>query len=443
MTIFPKASLLPVLLMTASVPGVTNSPSNTEYTLHRTDSCIVVAGPSQRVSLRPGSSVTVDAGSIATNGQSLLIAGTPTHVWLSPSDRGAPPASDSAALGVIRDPDGSFRLVPPPPGKVELTHPRVASAGAAGWHFVFVAGKDGGTNPWSSVLKFDSADVWYGLFDGRAWRNLERITRTLGSSLVPGMSSDLVVTSDGLAFAYAFSRVRELQSNDRGNQGLVLLRRRGSRWLTDTLHTWDDPWAVQLTADAAGGVLALYAQVYFAAGRPHGPALFLARHDSVWADPRLLFEAEGGYVRAPLAIVLRSADTLVSWRTTIHGEEDAKIEWGILASEGPDGIMRQIGPTVPTDPWDKPAMIPLTDGRALWLVRNGESQTELRVFMANGSQVSDLGAIRVPISNGKPIGIPLPDGTALVVTIGLGGPDEPPASTYLTQPAVTCAAERK
>ena len=63
--------------------------------------------------------------------------------------------------------------------------------------------------------------------------------------------------------------------------------------------------------------------------------------------------------------------------------------------------------------------------------------------MANGSQVSDLGAIRVPISNRKPIGIPLPDGTAFVVTIGLGGPDEPPASTYLTQPAVTCAAERK
>jgi len=424
------------------------------------DACELITLSSKRMTLHDGATVVLDARSIATNGPAVMMVGSLVHVWQAGAGDDTPPAADRRIIGVLRDSSGVLWPVPAPVSGIEALHPHVASAGAAGWHVVLVTGKE-------RVMEFDSADVWYGLFDGRTWRHFQHVTRAESARLLPGWGSHLIATPEGPAFAYSLNRRFVRESNTPENRGLVLLQRRETRWVVDTLRTWDAAWAVHLIADGAGGVRAVYTGEYWANGRSHGPVLFMTRHDpSGWSDPRVVLDVspeylaapipvEPGstgtvtssprYVAAPMLVEPWSAGTIVSWITGRRGmdldfsaHEDT--EWGIVST---DGTVRRLGRVASAEIGDRPAALQLDAHRAVWFIRNGDSRQELRAFLAVDSTVHDLGTARVPFDNFVTHGAVLPDGRILIVTGGLGRtPSEPLASSYLTEFAVRCTSER-
>jgi hypothetical protein len=400
--------------------------------------CDVRAGQSQRITLRDGSSLTIDAASIATNGQSVAVAGTPIHVWAAGATSDSSPRRTRPAIGVIRETSGAVRLVPAPPTVPTASYPRIASAGAAGWHFLFVTGKLGATG---NALAFEQAELWYGRFDGRRWQGVQRVAHARSASLLPGMSSDLVLAKEGLAFAYSYDRSNALRSNSPGNQGLVLLHRRFGRWSADTLRTWEGPRAVALTALPDEGVLAAFAQTYFQRPRPRGPALFTARYRSAWEDPRLVLDLGPQYVAAPMVASAGAGRHVLAWQTMAPGADTGTLDWGIAIT---GGQLQRIGPIGPVAPIDRPAMLRLDDRRTVWLARNGASRGELRVLVREDSALTGAGVVRVPLHNFAIVAAPLSGSEVLVVSGGLGdSPHEPPASSYFTVVAVKCPAVRQ
>jgi hypothetical protein len=381
--------------------------------------------------------VTVDASSMVRNGDDVLIAGTPTYLWDADARAGDGPADARGAFGVIRDHRGRYAPVPGPPGVADAKHPRAVSAGAGGWHIVFVTGTKGAPG---NLLAFDSAGIWYGRYDGRAWHQVTRVASARRAALLPGMSSDLVVTNAGLSIAYAFDHSMARNSNAPGNQGLVLLHGTGANWSADTLYTWEAPRAVQLAPDSSGTAVAVYAQAYFERPRIHGPSLFTARFDTAWGSPRLALAIPPLYVSEPMLSGHAGAGSRVAWQAALPGTDSSSLDWGVL---GRDGGVRRMGHVAPAALGDRPAMVSLDATRTVWLVRDGRSRFSLRVFVSQDTTVQDLGAFPVPLDNFAIHGVILRDGTVLVATGGLGlTPADPPASSYLTAVAVSCAGAR-
>jgi hypothetical protein len=388
------------------------------------------------MALSDGTTLTIDVSSMAHRRGEVLIAGTPTYLWPRGSARGGAPLDAPLAFGVVRDVRGRYAVVPAPavPG---AKHPRVVSAGNDGWHAVFVTGSQG--TP-MNALAFMDAEIWYGRYDGRRWTDVSRIARVHAAELLPGRSSGLVATPSGIAFAYAFDRSAERGSRAAGNQGLVLLRRRGSEWKADTLQTWEGPGDVQLATDTSGVIVAAYTQAYFEGGRPHGPDLFTARFDARWERPRLAINVPSRYVAAPMLPRRVHAGSVIAWQSAQAGAEGAVLEWGVF---GHDQVVRSRGHVAAGSIMDRPAMLQAGGASALWLLRDGKSQTSLRLIVARDTTLQDLGSIQVPLDNPTPHAAVLEDGTILIVTGGLGrSPSDPPASSYLTTAVVRCTGAR-
>jgi hypothetical protein len=303
---------------------------------------------------------------------------------------------------------------------------------------VFVTGSPGTS---TNALAFEDAEIWYGRYDGRRWRELRRIARARGAELLPGRSSELVVAGSGIAFAYAFERRAPRGSNAASGEGLVLLHRRGSEWREDTLPTWEAPRAVQLASDSSGVIVAAFAQSYFDRGRPHGPALFTARFDTRWSPSRLAFDAPPHYVAEPMLSGRVHAGSVITWRSSQPGGGIASLEWGVFTRVY---AVQHRGRVAVASSMDRPAVLRVDGASAVWLARDGDSRTALRVFAAQDTTVYNLGAIQLPLDNLVTHAAPLADGTILIVSGGLGrSPSDPPGSSYLTVAAVRCTGAQR
>jgi hypothetical protein len=435
------ASLGVALLLCPATPITAGEviPSRVQR-VHSRETCSAALESSTGVTLRDGSTVTVDPASVAVNGERVFIAGTPTLVWPPRATNNAAPLTDRRAVGIIRSSAGDISLVRPPMRDTEAIHPRVASAGGGGWHAIFVTGAQGTA---ARVLDFAQANLWYGRFDGRAWRQVTVIGPASSASLLPGMSSDLVATRQGLRFAYAFDRSALTHSNARGNQGVVLLIRRDSEWIADTLLTWAAPRSVQLVPNADGSVTAMLTQEYFEQGRSRGPALFIAQHDTGWSTPSLSLDPSPRYVASLRRIPSsRSGSAIISWQSARAGVQEQDLDWGFLT---PHGTVDRLGRIAVVDePGDQPAMFRLTSGRFLWLVPVAHSRHQLRVFATSASVVNEIGVVDVPLDNAKLVGVPLKNDRVLIISGGLGTrPSEPFATSYLTTIAVRCDTTRR
>jgi hypothetical protein len=314
----------------------------------------------------------------------------------------------------------------------------VVSAGEDGWHAVFVTGSQGTPR---NALAFADAEIWYGRYDGRRWHDVVRIARAYGAELLPGRSSELVIARSGPAFAYAFDQSAARRSNAAGNQGLVLLHRRGSNWKADTLSTWESPRAVQLATDTSGALVAIYTQAYFDSGRFYGPDLFTARYVTHWGQPRVALKIPSRYVAAPMLAGRVHTGSVIAWQSVQPGAQTAILEWGTFGS---DHLIRPMGHLAPTSIVDRPAMLNVDGANALWIVRDGNSSTSLRLITAHGDTAHDLGSLRVPADNPEMHAAVVADGTILIVSGALGrAPSDPPATSYLTIAVVRCSGARR
>ena len=366
--------------------------------------CELQASKSQRIMLPDGSTVVIDAKSMAANGRSVLIAGTPVNVW-APPGRSVENWKEPRGIGVIRDSRGAFRIVPIPEQVPDAQLPRVTSAGRHGWHFIFASGH-------MHLARFERATLWYGRFDGRQWREVRRIGEARGADLLEA-NSDLVRTGDGLAFAYPYERVRA-RVGVAGEQGIVVHRRAGREWRSYDLPMSDAPSFVQLVPVRGGNaILALIAVNAFENGRPLGSSLFTAKLDTAWHRPIVAVRAgTTWYVQWPMVAPGSDNTSVVAWRERLYGTTWSRVAWGRLNSDGTvqrGGIVADsIGMLGQT------AMLRGSGGETLWLARRVNSYDAFRVFALAGTTLHDLGDVRQPVW-ASPAGTLERDGSILTV----------------------------
>jgi hypothetical protein len=349
------------------------------------------------------------------------------------TDRAATTPIDRRAIGLLRDSLGTLSLVPSPLPSREIVDPRVVAASDGGWHAVFVTGTRG--TAWSQ-LAFGTAAIWYGRFTGRTWEDVQQVSEVRDALLSPRQASNLVLASDGPAFAFVFDRSHEARSNAAGNQGVVMLRRTGDRWIEDTLQTWEAPQSLHLTSRTGGGVLALIVQSYFKERRPRGPALFTAGYDSTWTVPRLVYEPTPDKVADVIAPASGEYSHALSWRTYTPAVERERLEWGVVQGDS----VKRISVMAEVSAWATPAVVRMGPRHVVWLVRQGDSQERLAVYSAIDTTLQTVGVVTTPLINFVTHAALLKNRRILAIT---GGPDtsagaEPPFASYFTEISVQC-----
>ena len=392
--------------------------------------CSVTDHRTDPILLPNGSAVTIDGSSIAASGGSLLIVGTPTHFWTPGSRKSGVPDTTVSGIGVVRTATGAIRVVPSPVAGLTALHPRAVSAGEGRWDVLFVTGMRAA----GGALRFDSATIWHGRFDGERWRDVSKIAHAVSAILLPGMTSTLVAGDGALAFAYAFDRSVELASNAEGNQGLVLLHRRGGSWRSDSLLTWEAPRSVQLAFKEDASIEAAFAQGYFRANRVWPPALFVARHDTGWHDVRMAVDASPHEVSTP-TLGTQGTKSVVSWRIVPLEGDTAILQYGITSGRD---TLRPRGAVAVVGQLEWPPMVILDTTNVVWFTRS-KSETALRVMLANSRGVREVAAIQVPLDNLTTVATRISDRQIVVLSGGLGHvPSDPAAASYLTTLTISC-----
>lgn len=392
--------------------------------------CSVLIDRTAELRLRDGSAVSIDASTLAPNSLGLLAAGTPTVVWNIPLKGDYRRPGRKQAIGVIVDNTGGVQLLESPLD-IEVKHPRAVAAADSGWHVIFFTGTEGTTG---SAIAFDSAAIWYAFHNGIGWAGVRRIGQASHATLQPHLSSALVHTGSKLAFAYSFDGSFARKSNQRGNQGLVLLHESKGDWREDTLPTWEGPRAVQLGV-AGRRIEAVFSQGYFDSRGSHPPALFAASFDSAWTRAGLLLEAPSGYLAAPKLPDAARFPINLLWQAATYDQWTEELHWGRLAE---DGRVRQRVHTWRVDPSRRHAIVPIDDSLTVVAIVETRVRAKAALVVLLGDEAYDAGAI--PNDAPSVLAAPLPDRRFAVLTGRVGdAADDPPASSYLTVGFVRCS----
>jgi len=421
------------LLLVCGGAACGRAPAQNQRPKAREQECRVSARAPRPVRLPDGSRILVDASSMAVQGNSVLIPGSPTYVFNRPRN-----TTDATVIGIVRNGHGTISTVPSPISNDSVRDPQAIAAKGGGWHVLFATGKPGTKG---NLFAYETADIWYAHYDGRRWTGTQRVARARSATVSPRFASSPIETDQGLAFAYIYDRSSELRSNAAGNQGLVMLVRRPSGWAADTLRTWEAPESVHLTV-FDGRVRAFIAQSYFTGGRPHGPALFTADYNDGWGTPRLVDDPAPEYVPEVMKTAGGENARGVSWLKAAPGPEKRRLVW---EAHDDEGTIQRSEVITQMDPGDIPAIVALADRTMVWLARDADSRERLRVYLAPDTRVRDAGTVAVPLMNFVTSAVPLKDGRVLIFT---GGPDptpgaEPPFASYLTEIAVGCTVDRR
>ena len=228
--------------------------------------------------------IVVDATGISVSGEAALMVG---HTILWPRKRGA--SDDRRAIGVLRQPNGGLRLVASPI-RDSILYPRAAADGHGAWHVIFFTGSER-QNPGS----VDSAEVWYGRYDGSGWHDVRRVGALRMAQLHHQRASALVAPGNDLVFAMPFDAHRALPLNAPNAYGVVMLSRRSGKWRQDSLFTHDAPAAVSIGARRGQPAIDVgIAQEYFENHRFFPQSMFVARFDTGWHAPVRVSEGSTG-----------------------------------------------------------------------------------------------------------------------------------------------------
>lgn len=426
-------SLLLVLLACAQAPI-----SQVANAAMAEDRCSMSAQAPQRITLPDGSRVLMNASSMAVQGDDVLILGSPFYLF----DRPGQEALSESAVGLVWSEAGQISLVPSPLPTRELHELQAVAANEGGWHVLFVTGT-------RRAVSYDSADIWYAHYDGRAWTETQLITRARAARLSPTFASNLMETKQGIAFAFAFDRSSESRLAEEVSEGAVMLLKRKNGWTHDTLPTWSAPRSIKLAAPD-GKLRAIFSQSYFADKRLRGPALFTADYDSTWQAPRIVYDPEPEYNPAAeyvnTVMMPKGGDNArgVAWRVATKGnfEGDARLEWGVISDDGT--IQRW---SVTNDfIMSTSAVIDIAGRTTVMLARHGDSREQLRAFAATDAGIHYLGVVTTPpLMNFLTPAVPLKDGRIIAVTTGpdhTPGIELPLVASYLTEITVRCAVDR-
>lgn len=380
-----------------------------------------------------GRTVHVNAEAVAVDSSTLLITGSPAYIWRTGARADDWRDTTTSIIGVLTDASGRSHPLPSPRRGRAAYAPRAVSAGKRGWHFVFVDTDRAASRP---AAISDSAELWYGRFDGSAWQDISRIGVVHHAKVDAALSSDLIAEGEQLTFAFAFDKSTATNSNARGNQGVVLVRGRPGRWRFDTLHTKRGPNYVQLARSPNDGVLHVsIVQPYFDdAHVPRASSLFLSTYDSAWHQPRHI---AGDGERPLLDPVIVPIDTglVLLWRARTV---PPRIEWAVVSGD----TAEQVTATTVLEGSREFITVRLSSSMVLVLARDGASRDRIRaVIWRDGARI-DLGTVMVPNYSYDPRAVAISSSDVLFISSDLAKTErEPPARTFINRLRVTCSGD--
>jgi hypothetical protein len=380
--------------------------------------CRMSADSTRRVELPDGRTVSVDVQSLARRGDTVMAIGRHAYVFPRSATPRMGPVMQDSIIGFMLTPDGKTSLVPAPLRGRKVFFPKVAAA-ADGFHFVFATGGD---SMEVDVGMQDSATIWHARYDGTRWTTPERVTSVGRSNLSHEYSSALLEHGGTLSFAFSFGEGNEKRG------GVILLRRQGGAWRTDTLHTPGTPISVRILAKPRDGSLVALFHLPFPVPGASYSQLQLAAFKSTWQEPRMVAESKGfmlpslaalgdGYVVSWNSWEAPDAGTLtLQW---IRIEADGRILARPVITSGEQGFPHE--------------MLVRKERYPIWIYRGVPYGSLLSASYATDSAVIVLGQVAVPFENPRALTIPLDSTRVLAFTMKQGkAPDEPMVASYVT-----------
>lgn len=227
------------------------------------DACRVRATAPVSTRTASGQGVYVDGSAASAGATAIFVAGQPVLLRDSAGYGYAPGRLEGRpAAGALVRLDGSAVLVAAPPGDSALYDPLVSYRGDGNWDVVWDRARV--TYQARPVV----ADVYHAVFDGRGWSGLERVGEIPRAGWARGLTSPLLRTESGLAFAVPVSMPPA------GDSGVAVMFYRDRRWEQRLVSTGTGAGAayaaLEITgtnalvayvtgdASAGGGINALY-----------------------------------------------------------------------------------------------------------------------------------------------------------------------------------------
>jgi len=428
-TTIRRVATIPVVLA-ISDGLVTDAAAVRQWNSHSRDvttarACSVAVVSRRRIVLADGQVLHIAVGSTARQGGAVLLAGSPTYTWAAGAAPGASPLTRDSLIGVLVAENGEFRGVPNPiPGR-PIAYPKVAPAGGGAWHVVLLERL---TIREGHDQESDSAQLWYGRYDGRRWTDVAPVTRIHGRYMAGEYTSDLVARIDGtLSFAYG------LDAEIAGRQiaGIVLQRRERGRWVSDTLGNLIEPRYVRLLPSrSAGSWSVLFVAQFFENGRLINASLRAAEWSGRWSSPVVIVRASERSIINPRSFAL-ARGTLVTWtRQASRADVDRvpRVEWAIAPATQPSESVAATA-ILGTNEY---TAISLGSDSVAWFARDGLTADRVRVAVFANDSLSDLGTLRIR-NEVRLAAVGLSGSRVALVTSDLGTqPAEPPAVSVFT-----------
>ena len=249
--------------------------------------CPIRASPSVDLTLADGRTVYVEAHSFASQGGWAFLAGRPNFIM-----RGTHLEATDSIFGVTFTSPESVQMVPLPPHVSNASNPRVLPLGDGHWAAVFAEVAPGGRIPsYSHVLR-----LWYGVFDGVAWSQMEQIPIPAKGWLRAYATSALIANGDTLTVAMPLDSV---SATNPVETHVAVFTRNGGRWSISEIPTYTVGY-LSLVSLGADGMRIAVVQADTSRRPSDSGSLFVYGPDPNWPSGGVLVQGRDTPVHFPL-----------------------------------------------------------------------------------------------------------------------------------------------
>ncbi len=357
-----------------------------------------------------------------------MLVGHPVAAFQGQQGRNTPVVIN-ALLGAVLPSSGPATPVSQPLADRVAFFPRATPASDGGWHVIFFTQRQGLTAAGDTL---DSADAWYGHYSGSEWRDVVRIA-PVDSATLSAASSHLVERNGELFFAYQIRILTWAGKPLVEKYGVVMLHRRGARWLSDTVVTESEVEYLDLIPKATGsGVdMVLKQGVYDRnAGRWIGTELLTQGFAAGW-EPRQVLSSRAGAAVIPRLLSVGSDRVAIWYEVDSVGAG----HWASLRS--PVALPLDTGTMSPTGLIDFDAVT--VGAHILWFGRKRDAPGTTYPMVWTDSQWQQLSTIPIRNDGFAPALGETSDSTAIVLTMHMGRNDtELPAGTEIQRLTLRC-----
>jgi len=238
-----RVTALGAVLAVAWYPAASTRRHGNEGHIRR--GCIIRETARERLSLVDGRRVYIEPVVLAANSRGdLLLAGQRNLLERRAGGPSAGRASGDSLLGAIVPRSGPVRLVPSPIPSRLLNGVGAVARPDGTWAVVF-----GETGPYSGPSRPDTvARLWFGVFDGAAWTELEHLPAPPEALIRAAGASALIAYGDTLAWAL---RTTTPQHPD----DVIVYERRGGAWTYEIVPTVVSAYSALAHSDSMGLLL--------------------------------------------------------------------------------------------------------------------------------------------------------------------------------------------